>query len=67
MAKWFFILYPKKASQQVKVVRGRPNPKTCSKKYGFAEGGFKNSSAVVRRLNWMNVPMKRRPKYFRHL
>jgi hypothetical protein len=61
----FYILYPKRKDGTVKVTKTRPSPRTARKKYAFAEGGFNKSSAVVRRLNQMNIPVKQRPKLFK--
>lgn len=58
----FYIKYPKNKSKPVAVVSKRPRP---SKNYGFAEGSFKTLKDVRTRLNWMNVPVERRPRKVR--
>ena len=54
-----YILYPKDHTKPVKVVWKKPRPQ---KRYGFAEGSFDTKKQVKWRLNWMNIPTKRRPK-----
>jgi len=34
------------------------------KKHGFAEGPFQTKKAVIKRLNWMDIDMSRRPSTF---
>lgn len=58
----YYILYPKSKTAKVKVTKKRPNPKTESRKYGFAEGPFSTKKAVKIRLNWMNYSCVKRPK-----
>ena len=55
----YYILYPKNKSLKVKIVNKRPR---ASPKYGFAEGSFGTKKAVSIRLNWMDIPLSRRPR-----
>jgi len=57
----YYILYPKSKKGKVKIVTKRPG-RAYHSNYGFAEGSFKNLTEVKKRLNWMNVPVERRPK-----
>lgn len=63
----YYILYPKNKTKPVKIVSKRPDPKKEEKEYGFAEGSFKTIKEVKTRLNWMNIPNKKRPEKFRDL
>ncbi|GAH46161.1 unnamed protein product [marine sediment metagenome] len=61
----YYILYPKAKNKSVSIRTRRPSVSRESTRYGFAEGPFSTKSAVIRRLNQMNVSSERRPKGWR--
>lgn len=57
----YYILYPKNQNDKVSIRTKRPDPNTSRKKYGFAEGPFDTKLSVIKRLNWMNIDISKRP------
>jgi len=60
----YYILYPKNQNDKVSIRTKRPDPRISKKKYGFAEGSFQTKKEVIKRLNWMDIDMSRRPSTF---
>ena len=60
----YYILYPKNQNDKVSIRTKRPDPRNAKKKYGFAEGPFQTKKEVIKRLNWMDIDMSRRPSTF---
>jgi hypothetical protein len=65
--RMLYILYPKKFSDKVKIINLKPTQTKHGKKYGFAEGPFRNKALVIARLNWMSIQLASRPAQYTEL
>ena len=60
LKKGYYIYYPKRKTDEVLITKKPENWHDYI--YAFGEGPYKTKDDVIRRLNWMNISVDKRPK-----